>query len=186
MKMLGFAGALAAALLMSGLACSAAAVKSGPQVDDEVPGPFHPLNVNGEFAGEKNCLYCEFGSKPVAMVFARELTPSVADLIKKLDAATAKNSDDDLCTCVIFTTSDKGMYKKLDKLVKEAGIKKTVLAVDDADGPEDYKLSKDADLTVLLYNKHNVKANLAFGKADVNDKAVDKVVGSLSVILPKK
>lgn len=33
------------------------ALKSGPQVGAEVPGPFHPLNVTGEHAGKKACLY---------------------------------------------------------------------------------------------------------------------------------
>jgi len=28
------------------------AVKSGPQVGEELAGPFHPLNVNGDKAGE--------------------------------------------------------------------------------------------------------------------------------------
>ena len=31
-------------------------LKSGPEVGKELPGPFHPLNVNGAKAGEKNCL----------------------------------------------------------------------------------------------------------------------------------
>jgi hypothetical protein len=31
-------------------------LKSGPEVGKTIPGPFHPLNVNGPSAGEKNCL----------------------------------------------------------------------------------------------------------------------------------
>src|SRR5688572_7085012 len=46
-------------------------LKSGPQVGEELAGPFHPLNVNGKAAGKKHCLYCENGARPVAMVFAR-------------------------------------------------------------------------------------------------------------------
>src|SRR5262245_24992285 len=61
---------------------------SGPQVDQKVPGPFHPLNVTGEKAGEKFCLYCCNGENPVAMIFAREPSPALATLIKKIDAAT--------------------------------------------------------------------------------------------------
>ena len=49
-------------------------LKSGPQVGQEVPGPFHPLNVTGDKAGQKNCLYCQNGSNPVAMIFAREVS----------------------------------------------------------------------------------------------------------------
>src|SRR5688500_18031321 len=43
-------------------------LKSGPQVGQEVPGPFHPLNVTGAQAGKKACLYCSNGGNPVAVV----------------------------------------------------------------------------------------------------------------------
>ena len=64
---------LFAAALVAGLggAVAAADLKSGPQAGEKVPGPFHPLNVNGEDAGKKACLYCKHGDSPVAMVFAR-------------------------------------------------------------------------------------------------------------------
>jgi hypothetical protein len=54
MKYRLFGGSLAAALLV----CSAgfaAELKSGPQVDETIPGPFHPLNCNGPMAGKKFC-----------------------------------------------------------------------------------------------------------------------------------
>lgn len=31
-------------------------LKSGPEVGKNIPGPFHPLNINGSKAGEKACL----------------------------------------------------------------------------------------------------------------------------------
>src|SRR3954470_10243825 len=65
--------------------------KSGPQVGDRIPGPFHPLNINGTKAGEKNCLVCQHGGNPVAMVFARDTSPALTTLIKKLDETTASN-----------------------------------------------------------------------------------------------
>jgi hypothetical protein len=34
----------------------AAEVKSGPQAGEQLPGPFHPLNINGSAAGNKQCL----------------------------------------------------------------------------------------------------------------------------------
>jgi hypothetical protein len=51
---------LAAALLTSVVVAEETAkVKSGPQVGEELAGPFHPLNINGKAAGKKHCLYCE-------------------------------------------------------------------------------------------------------------------------------
>jgi hypothetical protein len=44
--------------LVIGSIQAADAVKSGPQVEENVPGPFHPLNVTGESAGQRSCVYC--------------------------------------------------------------------------------------------------------------------------------
>jgi hypothetical protein len=46
--------ALAAALLIGG-AGLAADLQSGPQENKQIPGPFHPLNINGRAAGQKFC-----------------------------------------------------------------------------------------------------------------------------------
>ena len=46
---------MAAGLLLVSSAVAADAVKSGPQPGDKID-PFHPLNVTGQFAGEKQCL----------------------------------------------------------------------------------------------------------------------------------
>jgi hypothetical protein len=48
------AGVAVGALLVSSL-LAAETLKSGPQSGDPV-SPFHPLNVTGQFAGEKQCL----------------------------------------------------------------------------------------------------------------------------------
>ena len=51
---LSYACAAAGALLV-GCAYAADTVKSGPQPGAKL-SPFHPLNVTGKFAGEKQCL----------------------------------------------------------------------------------------------------------------------------------
>ena len=85
--------ALALAVMVGAVAAADKGEKlvSGPQVDQQVPGPFHPLNVTGEQAGQKFCLYCVNGTNPVAMIFARETSPELTSLIKKIDAATDNN-----------------------------------------------------------------------------------------------
>ena len=45
--------ACAGALVVPALAAD---LKSGPQVGENIPGPFHPLNVTGPTAGQKACL----------------------------------------------------------------------------------------------------------------------------------
>ena len=49
-------GAPLALVLAFGCTLAADALKSGPQTGERLPGPFHPLNINGEAAGQKQCL----------------------------------------------------------------------------------------------------------------------------------
>jgi hypothetical protein len=48
-------GASVAVALLAGCVFAADGPKSGPQVGQSIPGPFHPLNVNGPAAGRKAC-----------------------------------------------------------------------------------------------------------------------------------
>jgi hypothetical protein len=179
--------ACAALVTFLGFTFAADAVKSGPQVGDNVPGPFHPLNINGSKAGEKNCLFCSNGNNPVAMVFARDVSePTVTMLIKKIDACTARNADAKMGSFVVFCNDDKSLEESLKKVAKEADLKQTVLAIDNPAGPEKYNVSKDADVTVVLYTDRVVKANYAFKKGELNDKAIEKVIADVTKILPEK
>src|SRR5262245_10121572 len=105
MKCLGFAFFVGVAICLAG-ARADQPLNSGPQAGDDIPGPFHPLNVTGEQAGKKHCLFCENGAGPVAIVFARTVTPAVTNLIKKIDAETAKNKKAGMGSFVVFLSSD--------------------------------------------------------------------------------
>ena len=161
------------------------ALKSGPQPGKEVPGPFHPLNITGEAAGEKFCLYCSNGDNPVAVVFAREATPAVAKLLKQLDEATVKNAKAEMGSFAVFCNDKEGLDKQLKKLAEDQKLTKLVLAIDNPTGPEKYKIAKDAEVTVVLYTNREVKANHAFRKGELTDAAISKVVGDVAKITAK-
>lgn len=179
--------AVVAVCLALGLAATSAfgegTAKSGPQTGEKVPGPFHPLNVTGEKAGKKHCLFCENGPSPVAVVFARDASPEVAKLIKKLDEATAKNKDAGMGAYAVFTTDKDGLEGKLKEWAGKAGIKHLVLSIDNPSGPDGYKIAKDAEVTVLLYNDFTVRANHAFKAGELNEKAIDSIVKDVSKIV---
>jgi hypothetical protein len=186
MKLLRIAGlSLSYALLVS-VVWAGESLKSGPQVNEDVPGPFHPLNVTGAKAGEKNCLYCQNGSNPVAVVFAREATPEVTKLIKKLDDCTAKNSDCKMGSYVVFLSDKEGLDKDLKAMADDQKLQKIILSIDNPAGPEDYKINKEADVTVLLYVNHTVKANRAFKKGELCEKCIDEIAKEVPKILPEK
>jgi hypothetical protein len=159
---------------------------SGPQVGAEVPGPFHPLNVTGEAAGKKNCLYCAYGEAPVAVVFARDLTPQVAALIKQIDATTAKNkAATDMGSFAVFCSDDEKLQSKLEAFAAKEKISNLVLSIDNPTGPAAYKIAKEADVTVVYYNKHTVASNHVFRAGELKDADVSRVASDVKTILPK-
>src|SRR5262245_29881278 len=109
------AALLGLALLVGGVTAGGGPtpVKSGPQVGETLAGPFHPLNVTGDNAGEKHCLYCQHGPNPVAMIFARTPSDQLTALIKKIDAATAQNAKEDMGSFVVFLSNQEGLAKQL-------------------------------------------------------------------------
>lgn len=161
-------------------------LKSGPQIGQEVPGPFHPLNVTGDAAGRKKCLYCEYGGNPVAVVFARELTPQVASLIKGIDQATAKNKGDDMCSFAVFCSDNEKLQDQLKDFASKEKVGAMVLSIDNPTGPTAYKINKDADVTVVYYTGLTVKSNHAFRKGELKDADVPRVVADVKAILPEK
>jgi hypothetical protein len=163
-----------------------AELQSGPQVNEKVPGPFHPLNVTGEFAGKKNCLFCSNGDNPVAMIFARQPSEAVTKLIQKIDAATGKNSGCNMGSFVVFLNDSEGLEKDLQAIAEKQKIKHCVLSIDNPAGPKGYKVNKDADVTVVLYTGRVVKANHAFKSGELKDANIDKILGDVAKILPEK
>jgi hypothetical protein len=109
----------------------------------------------------------------------------LTSLVKKIDAATVENKDKKLCSFITFLNDDEGAGDKLKDLAKKAGIKKCVFTLDNPPGPKGYKIAKDADVTVVLYNKRKVESNFAFRKGELNAAAIEKIVGDLKKILPE-
>ena len=178
---------LAALVAVTGSLAIAAELKSGPQTGEKLPGPFHPLNINGEDAGKKACLYCKNGENPVAMVFARTADcPGTAKLIAKLEEVTAANAKSEMGSFVVFLTDDDKAGDKLKTMAEKAKLKHVVLAVDTPAGPNKYNVAKDADITVVLYNERKVAANHTFAQGKITDKDIEMIAGEVSKIIPAK
>jgi hypothetical protein len=170
------------ALLSSGMVM-AGSVISGPQVGDKVPGPFKVFNVTGPEAGQKTCQYCNNGPRPVAVIFAKTITPEVAQLLKRIDMATAMNKAAGLGSFAVVCSDAPGMDQQLRTVAAQLGMQSTILTLYQAGGPEKYHLSPDADVTVLLYNHFTVKANHAFKNGEVTEAAINAILGDLGKML---
>ncbi len=173
--------ALLIGLIGSGIAL-AGSIKSGPQVGEKVPGPFKPLNVTGPDAGQASCQYCKNGSRPVAVIFAKQITPAVAQLLKKIDTATGQNKEQGMRSYLVVCT-DTQFVRPLAAAAEQLGIQNTILTLYKAGGPERYRLAPEAEVTVLLYNHLTVKANHAFKKDELNDAAINAILIDLGKML---
>ena len=147
----------------------------------EVSGPHDTKNL---------CLVCENGLKPVAMLFARKLTSPVTSLLKQFDAAVHKHKKEDLRSFAVFVTDDpEAMASELKELAKKEKISNNVPlavfrdAVNPA-GPAEFRLSTDAEVTVLLYTKNRVIKNFAYRPGELKEKDVKAIMTSIPKILP--
>jgi hypothetical protein len=182
------AASLALALSCCWSAVEAAEFKSGPQVGSKLPGAFHPLNIyNAELSdqsGKKNCLVCQHGVNPVAMVFARKNNDGLAALVKKLDAAVAAHKKEKLGAFVVFLTEgEQGAEDAVKDFMKATGVKNVSLAVDNPAGPKGYDIAKEAEITVVYYTKREIKVNHAYAAGKFDKAAAEKVAAEISKIL---
>ena len=184
-KMTLIEGLLVACCAMIGTAFGAEPVKSGLQPGEKITTIFEPVNLTGEHAGEPYCLICENGLSPVAMLFAREVNEPLLKLIAKLDEATVKHHDKELGSFVVFLNESDALKAQLTKAAKQRGLKRIVLSTFATSGPDGFSVAPDADLTVVLYREHEVKANYAFRRDELTDAATEKILADLPKILTK-
>ena len=115
-------------------------------------------------------------------VFARTTSEPFASLVKQIDQKIGENGK--LKSFVVITTAEKdGTVSNLKMLAKDAGIKHVPLTIyGEPGGPPDYELTKDADITVLMWTGHKVKVNHAY-KGELTDKDVHAVVADIPKVL---
>ena len=116
------------------------------------------------------------GNNPVAAVFAREITPGLTSLVKKLEQQQSAGGKTK--AFVVLMTDDDKAQDKLKDLAKSEKIEKVWLTVDNPTGPPRLKIAKDADVTVVLYNQKKVSKTLAFEKGKLDEKAAEEVAAA--------
>ena len=171
------------ALFLIAASSAFADVKSGLQPGERPPA-YYVEDATGPYKGKELCYRCKFGGRPVVNVFTRELNDSVAKLIKGIDQKVAENSGKQMKAFVVLLTDDpKAERGKLQQFAKTNGIKHTPLTTfGNPKGPSDYKISKDAAVTVMMWNKSRVKTNHAFSKASLADGSISAVVADAGKI----
>jgi hypothetical protein len=173
---------------VSGLAFAAEAtkeVKSGLPVGEGPVPPFNVRDITGPSKGQSLCYRCKYGSKPVVTIFTREVNDTVTDLVKKIDAKVEANKDKKMAAFVVVVTDEADKVEpKLEKIAKDQKITSTPLTIiEGVTGPPEYKLAKDAEVTVMMWVDSEVKVNHAYAKGGLDKKAVDEIVAETKKIL---
>ena len=65
-------------------------------------------------------------------------------------------------------------------------LKNVVIAYFPAEGPKDYRINPNAEVTVLFYRKHKILANFAFPEGKMAAGDVDRIVKTVDDALAKK
>jgi hypothetical protein len=149
------------------------------------PGPYSFLVATGQQAGQQTCYICEQGDKPTALVFARTLNEPLGKLVAKLDAEVPTRKDAGFKVWMTQLTEQADLTA-LAKWAKASGLQNApVGAFEDLDGPPAYKLTREAEVTVLLFVKQKVVANFAFRKGELNEEAIQKIAKQLPKLFEK-
>ena len=119
------------------------------------------------------------------MIFAREASEPLTALLKKMDELNVKYKKQDLGTCAIFIDKSEGVRSALKKMASKAELKQLIVATLDAP-PNRYEINKEADVTVLIYKGIVVKANHSFRKGELDDKAIEAMVGDVIKMMGAK
>ena len=118
-------------------------------------------------------------------IFAREITDDLASLVKQVDEVVTKNADKKMAAFLVVLAEDAdAAAPKLEELAKKHGIKNVPLTIFDGEaGPGNYKIAKDADLTVLMWLARDVKVNHALKKGKLDAETTKKIVADSATIL---
>ena len=115
-------------------------------------------------------------------VFARKTSEPLASLVKQIDKKIGENGELKSFV-VIIPKKGENPASALEKLAKDATIKHVPLTIGESpDGPPDYEVARDADVTVLMWKEHRVRVNHAY-KGELTEKDIGEIVTDIPKVL---
>ncbi|MBL8890708.1 MAG: hypothetical protein JNL67_12085 [Planctomycetaceae bacterium] len=166
-----------------------AAVFSGPQVGEELPEfEFRELLV--ESSGREMNLVAEASGGPLVLVFVHVVNRPVIGLTRTLTGFTHERSSTGLRTAVVFLDADPTAAEATIHRIKHAltpGVP-TGVSVEGQEGPGNYGLNRNVELTILVAKEGRVTANFALVQPSLPSdlpKVVDAIVAVAGGDTPK-
>lgn len=169
-----------ATLRISGLLWAGDGPRSGLQPGDTA-GAFNVQDVTGPRRGKSLCYACAFGKHAVVNIQARAMSPSLIELIQKLDALvdspTSIQGESQHAFVVYITDDPDSATRELGEIARQHKIQNIPFTVfDELTGPRGYKLAPDAEVTVMMWKDTVVAVNHAAASSDMPRSLVDRIL----------
>jgi hypothetical protein len=119
------------------------------------------------------------GSRPVVFIFARKMDDNLASLVKQLDKIVGANKANKAASVVNFLGEETDdVITSAKKFGKQHKVKNIALVVPrpSFNGPPSFKVSEQAELTVMLYKGRRIVGNHAVAAGKLDKKKVDSIV----------
>jgi hypothetical protein len=127
-----------------------------------------------------------YGGKPVVMIFARKSDAALASLVKQLDKALAEHEGKKLQAFVNLLGDDREALEDgaaRFSTENEVQLVAITVPVEFENGPADFGINPEAEVTVMLYKGAKVQSNHAFGEGALDDKGIEAILADLPKIL---
>lgn len=180
--------AAALALLLLAPVSAVAGAQSGPPAGGTVL-PFTSNMVTGANRGRQHCYVCELKDEPAILVFARGTSPATASLLRQLTDAVGRHRDRKLFGWFVFL-GEKGAEKELARerevyefVRRQGATALPVSALGDPEGPPGYRISPQAEVTILYFRNRKVTANRSWSASEWNAAAASGALAELPLLL---
>lgn len=162
-------------------------VQSGLQPGDKTFA-FHVQDVTGPRKGKTLCYACAFGKHAVVNIQTRKVTDELINLLTQLDGMVAnagKIKGDSKHAFLVYLTEDPDVAsEELVLIDKKHKIKNIPLTIyDELTGPKPYKLSDDAEITIMMWKDTKVTANHAYASAKLGKQESANIIESAKKLL---
>ena len=134
---------------------------------------------------KRELVFERYGPKPGLLVFARDFDEQVAWLTKSLDDALARNKAvkakaKEGHALVVLLSDDDALESKLKEFGDKHNIKQVTVGIDQSAGPPKWKLSREANVTIILYERFKVTRNYALKRGELKGETIDTIVADVS------
>jgi hypothetical protein len=173
-----------AALVLAAAALADEPLASGPEVGRR-PMPYAFVLATGPDRGTAHCYVCDTADKPAAVVFARSLSDPLGKLAARLDQAAADAVVPEFRGWLTLLTAgpQPDAEDRLAAWGRKHAVRQLPLGVfDDEVGPPAYRLSKQADVTVVLFVRRQTVATFAFKPGELTGERVEDVMKALGTL----